>query len=137
MRAMIDKLNRFLEIPLGPGPRGLLVLALVLLVPSYLVPLYDMTMFAPQYRPDPRIPEAAWISPATRSPGAGGGKAGAWRGGRTGGRSSGVGKAGWASSWKPALSATAGKSRAASSLKPLNRGASPEKNRPPDGGSFS
>jgi len=49
MHALIDKLNRFLEAPLGLGPRGLLVLALVLLVPSYLAPLYDMTMFAPQY----------------------------------------------------------------------------------------
>ena len=49
MHALIDKLNRFLEAPLGLGPRGLLVLALLLLVPSYLAPLYDMTMFAPQY----------------------------------------------------------------------------------------
>src|SRR5262245_54197234 len=49
MRVLFQKLNRFLEIPLGPGPRGLLVLALVLLVPSYLAPLYEMTMFAPQY----------------------------------------------------------------------------------------
>ena len=49
MRALIEKSNRFLEIPLGLGPRGLLVLAFVLLAPCYLFPLYDMTMFAPQY----------------------------------------------------------------------------------------
>jgi hypothetical protein len=49
MRAFIDRSNRFLDLHLGLGPRGLLVLALVLLVPSYLFPLYDMTMFAPQY----------------------------------------------------------------------------------------
>jgi hypothetical protein len=49
MGALIEKLNRFLETPLGPAPRGLVVLALLLLVPSYFVPLYDMTMFAPQY----------------------------------------------------------------------------------------
>ena len=49
MRTWIEKLNRFLEAPLGFGPRALLVLAFLLLVPSYLVPLYDMTMFAPQY----------------------------------------------------------------------------------------
>jgi hypothetical protein len=49
MHVLIEKLNRFLEVPLGLGPRGLLVLALLLLVPSYLAPLYDMTMFAPQY----------------------------------------------------------------------------------------
>jgi hypothetical protein len=50
MRTWIEKLNRFLEVPLGIGPRALLVLAFLLLVPSYLVPLYDMTMFAPQYQ---------------------------------------------------------------------------------------
>ena len=49
MHDVIDRLNRFLEVPLGLGPRGLLVLALLLLVPSYFAPLYDMTMFAPQY----------------------------------------------------------------------------------------
>jgi copper chaperone NosL len=49
MRGWIEKLNRFLEAPLGLGPRALLALAFVLLVPSYFVPLYDMTMFAPQY----------------------------------------------------------------------------------------
>jgi len=49
MRTWIERLNRFLEAPLGLAPRALLVLAFVLLVPSYLVPLYDMTMFAPQY----------------------------------------------------------------------------------------
>lgn len=49
MRTWIEKLNRFLEAPLGLGPRALLTLAFLLLVPSYLSPLYDMTMFAPQY----------------------------------------------------------------------------------------
>jgi copper chaperone NosL len=49
MRPWIERLNRFLEAPLGLGPRALLVLAFLLLVPSFLVPLYDMTMFAPQY----------------------------------------------------------------------------------------
>ena len=49
MRGWIEKSNRFLEIPLGAGPRGLLLLALLLLVPCYRAPLYDMTMFAPQY----------------------------------------------------------------------------------------
>ena len=49
MGGFIEKTNRFLEIPLGVAPRGLLVLALLLLVPCYLAPLYDMTMFAPQY----------------------------------------------------------------------------------------
>jgi hypothetical protein len=49
MRALIEKSIRFLEAPLGVGPRGLLVLAALLLLPCYLFPLWNMTMFAPQY----------------------------------------------------------------------------------------
>jgi copper chaperone NosL len=49
MRALIEKSNLFLEQPLGIGPRALLLGALLLLLPCYLLPLYDMTMFAPQY----------------------------------------------------------------------------------------
>jgi copper chaperone NosL len=49
MRSWIEKSQRFLEIPLGVGPRALVLAALVLLLPCYLFPLYDMTMFAPQY----------------------------------------------------------------------------------------
>ena len=49
MRALIERMNRFLDTPLGLGPRGFLLLALLLLLPSYLFSLYDMTMFAPQY----------------------------------------------------------------------------------------
>jgi copper chaperone NosL len=49
MRASIEKVNRFLDSPLDVGPRVLLLLALLLLAPAYLTPLYDMTMFAPQY----------------------------------------------------------------------------------------
>lgn len=49
MRASIEKVNRFLDSPLALGPRAILLLAVLLLVPCYLTPLYDMTMFAPQY----------------------------------------------------------------------------------------
>ena len=49
MQALIEKTNRFLEIPLGVRPRAFVLLAFLLLVPCYLFPLYDMTMFAPQY----------------------------------------------------------------------------------------
>jgi hypothetical protein len=37
------------EIPLDLGARFLVLVAFLLLIPSYLFPLYDMTMFAPQY----------------------------------------------------------------------------------------
>lgn len=49
MRQSIERINRFLDAPLDLGPRVLLVLAFLLLLPTYLAPLYDMTMFAPQY----------------------------------------------------------------------------------------
>jgi len=49
MRALIEKSARFLEIPLEIAPRALLLVAVLLVLPCYLFPLYDMTMFAPQY----------------------------------------------------------------------------------------
>lgn len=49
MRTFIDKSNRFLETPLDIAPRVLLLVSLLLVLPCYLFPLYDMTMFAPQY----------------------------------------------------------------------------------------
>ncbi len=49
MRQSIEKVNRFLDTPLDLGPRVLLLVALLLALPAYVAPLYDMTMFAPQY----------------------------------------------------------------------------------------
>ena len=49
MRALLDKSYWFLEGAIAPGPRGLLAVAALLLIPIYLFPLWQMTMFAPQY----------------------------------------------------------------------------------------
>src|SRR5512134_4139831 len=49
VRKSLEKVNRFLDAPLDVGPRLLLVLAFLCLVPTYLTPLYNMSMFAPQY----------------------------------------------------------------------------------------
>ena len=49
MKTFLAKVDRFLEAPLGLGPRGLLLLATLCVLPTYLAPLWDMTMFAPQY----------------------------------------------------------------------------------------
>ena len=49
MKAFFERSNRFLSEPLHPGPRFLLLVAFLLLVPTYLAPLWKMTMFAPQY----------------------------------------------------------------------------------------
>ena len=49
MRKLIENSSRFLELPVDLGPRGLLVLAGLFLIPCYIAPLWNMTMFAPQY----------------------------------------------------------------------------------------
>jgi hypothetical protein len=49
MRTLIEKLNRYLHSDVDLGPRALLLLAALLVVPVYLFPLWQLTMFAPQY----------------------------------------------------------------------------------------
>lgn len=49
MKALFERSQRFLAEPLRSGPRLLLLFAFLLLVPTYLLPLWKMTMFAPQY----------------------------------------------------------------------------------------
>ena len=49
MKTLFERANRYLNLPLDLGPRGLLVIAALLLVPTYLLPLWKLTMFAPQY----------------------------------------------------------------------------------------
>jgi hypothetical protein len=49
MKTLFERSTRFLSAPLGIGPRGLIVIATVLMLPAYLTPLWKMTMFAPQY----------------------------------------------------------------------------------------
>jgi hypothetical protein len=55
VRQLLAKVNRFLDAPLDIGPRVLLVLALLCLVPTYFTPLYNMTLFAPQYQEGLRL----------------------------------------------------------------------------------
>jgi copper chaperone NosL len=49
MKPIIERSNRLLTLPLAPGPRLLLLIAFLLLIPTYLMPLWKLTMFAPQY----------------------------------------------------------------------------------------
>jgi hypothetical protein len=49
MHAFFARLNRRLANPLDLGPRVLLVVAALLLAAIYLLPLWNLTMFAPQY----------------------------------------------------------------------------------------
>ena len=47
--AVFERTTRYLELPLNLRSRVLLVIAAVLLCMTYLFPLWNMTMFAPQY----------------------------------------------------------------------------------------
>jgi len=49
MKAILLRSNRFLERPLGAWSRFFLVLAAALLISVYVAPLWNLTMFAPQY----------------------------------------------------------------------------------------
>ena len=60
MKAFFEKSNRLLDLPLDLRPRALLVLAFVFLIPSYLFPLWTLTMFAPQYPEGLRMGIYSW-----------------------------------------------------------------------------
>src|SRR5262249_30641462 len=49
MSSLIDGLNRFLHSDVEVTSRALVVLAALLMIPVYLLPLWQLTMFAPQY----------------------------------------------------------------------------------------
>jgi hypothetical protein len=49
MRAWIEHSTRFLDSGVDIGPRALVLLAVLLLIPAYIFPLWNLTMFAPQY----------------------------------------------------------------------------------------
>lgn len=49
MTSFFEKETRFLDQPLGMAPRVLLLVATLLLVFTYVFPLWQLTMFAPQY----------------------------------------------------------------------------------------
>ncbi|MFN8095244.1 MAG: hypothetical protein U0599_24030 [Vicinamibacteria bacterium] len=55
MKNLLLSVNRFLDAPLELAPRVALVVAFLCLVPTYLAPLYNMTMFAPQYQDGLRL----------------------------------------------------------------------------------
>ena len=49
MQGLFARLNRTLARPLGADPRLLIVAAALLLIAVYIFPLWNLTMFAPQY----------------------------------------------------------------------------------------
>jgi copper chaperone NosL len=55
LRHFLQTVNAFLDAPIDLAPRVLLVVAFLCLVPTYLTPLYSMTLFPPQYPDGLRI----------------------------------------------------------------------------------
>lgn len=49
MQALVDRVSRFLKQPIDLWSRGLLLAAAGLLLVTYFFPLWNLTMFAPQY----------------------------------------------------------------------------------------
>jgi hypothetical protein len=60
MRAFLETANRFFDRPTGLTPRVLILVAAFLLVPSYVFPLWKLTMFAPQYQDGLRVQIYSW-----------------------------------------------------------------------------
>jgi len=60
MRALLEKANRFFDRPLDLTPRVLILVAALLLAPTYLFPLWKLTMFAPQYQDGLRVQIYSW-----------------------------------------------------------------------------
>jgi hypothetical protein len=60
MRAFLERANRFFELPLDLTPRVLILMAALLLVPTFLFPLWKLTMFAPQYQDGLRVQIYSW-----------------------------------------------------------------------------
>lgn len=50
MAPFLDRSTKFLHAPMSSAPRGLLALAAALVLVAYLLPLWNLTMFAPQYQ---------------------------------------------------------------------------------------
>ena len=60
MRLFLEKVDRFLDVKLDVTPRALILMAVLLLLPTYVFPLWKMTLFAPQYQDGLRLQIYSW-----------------------------------------------------------------------------
>ena len=60
MRSSLERVDRFLDLRLDLTPRALILVAVLLLVPTYLFPLWKLTLFAPQYQDGLRLQIYSW-----------------------------------------------------------------------------
>lgn len=49
MKTLLERTHRLLSSPVGAAPRALALAAALLVLPTYFFPLWNLTMFAPQY----------------------------------------------------------------------------------------
>ena len=49
MKTFLERSHRLLSSPVATAPRALVLAAALLVLPTYLFPLWNLTMFAPQY----------------------------------------------------------------------------------------
>jgi hypothetical protein len=60
VRQFLERVDRFLDVKLDVTPRALVLLAALLLLPTYVFPLWKMTLFAPQYQDGLRLQIYSW-----------------------------------------------------------------------------
>ena len=60
MKAFFARVDGWVDLKLGLGPRAVVLLAVLFLAPAYLFPLWKLTLFAPQYQDGLRIQIYSW-----------------------------------------------------------------------------
>lgn len=60
MRVFLERVDRFLDLRLDVTPRALILMAALLLLPTYVFPLWKLTLFAPQYQDGLRLQIYSW-----------------------------------------------------------------------------
>jgi hypothetical protein len=60
VRLFLERVDRFLDVRLDVTPRALILMAALLLLPTYVFPLWKMTLFAPQYQDGLRLQIYSW-----------------------------------------------------------------------------
>ena len=60
MRAILRRVDQWIDLRLDLGPRLLVLLAMLFLLPALLFPLWKLTLFAPQYQDGLRLQIYSW-----------------------------------------------------------------------------
>lgn len=60
MRVFLERVDRFLDLRLDVTPRALILVAALLLLPTFVFPLWKLTLFAPQYQDGLRLQIYSW-----------------------------------------------------------------------------